>query len=154
MDKKKIMFVCEGNSCRSPMAKAIFSKLLFERFGAKASGYIVDSSGLRVVLPGPTAEAQKVMENMGVNISNYATKQFDPNYAKEFDYIITMTQRQKNEIINLTPNTHERVYLLGEFSNDKNNMDISDPFGGNIEIYTKCANKIMNLLKEFINTLE
>ncbi len=106
----RVLFVCSGNTCRSPLAAAIFARVAEEE-GLEVE---VDSAGLEAV-PGLPAseEAVAVAEEMGLDLSGHRSKgiwQVDP---ASFDLVVAMTMRQKMRLLEmgLPP---ERVILYGE----------------------------------------
>ena len=123
-----ILFVCSGNTCRSPMAEAIFKSKTKEY-----ENYCnVLSCGLGA-MPGDTASdgAVKAMADRGIDITSHRARQINRYLIEEADYIFCMGLSHYNA---LRPFAENKVYLLGN--------GISDPYGGNSDVYTKCADEI------------
>lgn len=138
---KKVLFICTGNTCRSPMAEGLLKDYL-------NGDFIVESRGVSVFFNGPANEnAIKVMEEDGIDISNHTSKQIDEEILRESDLIITMTNGHRDLLLNIYPEYKEKTFTLKAYDNGIKG-DISDPFGGNIEEYRKTKDQIKKLIKE------
>ena len=131
------------------MAAALFKKLLHD---VKASDKIeVLSYGIAAIEGQPaSANAIEVMKMQGIDLGNHKAKLFTQS-ASEADLILTMTQGHKDFIVNKFPKTKGKVFLLGEFTDD--NMEITDPFGQQINAYDKVAEEIKQRLHQVIEKL-
>lgn len=111
---KKILFVCTGNTCRSPMAEHIARRLL-ERKGLKGE-IAVASAGL-AALPGApaSAEARDVLAGMGIDLSRHQAVQLNRKQVEEADLIFTMTASQKRQLLELYPEARGKVFVLKEY---------------------------------------
>jgi protein-tyrosine-phosphatase len=127
---KKILFVCTGNTCRSPMAMAVCNKALKEK---GIENVMVDSAGIASDGGHISANSGKALEKMGIYFTNYRSKQIDTNLISEADLIVTMTSGHKQVLTNAgVPN--EKVMVLGG--------GIPDPFGGDLSVYEDCLKQI------------
>ena len=135
----RIIFVCTGNTCRSPMAEALLR--------AKTDAHMVSSAGLSVLFPAPAAEnARAVMEERGLDISAHRARQLTEDMVREADLILTMTERHAALICTIFPHAHEKTKTLAAFAGKEGN--VADPFGGSPETYRTCAAQIADLLEE------
>ena len=143
-EKNKIMillFVCSGNTCRSPMAEYLCRALLKEY---KISNVEVYSAGI-FAIPGmtPSFYAQKVMEEIGIDISTHLSYKLDKELLDSASFILVMTTEHKKLLKNLYPEFNNKIFLLGE-------EDIFDPCGEDLEKYRQVCDKIDKGIREFI----
>jgi len=140
----RILFVCTGNTCRSPMAQAMFQKMLDDE---GAEDVFVSSAGTAVYEPDVASpKAVQVMNERGLDISGHKSRQIQDEDVQMSDYIVVMTENQYNLLIDLYPNYADKIYKLASFSGT--DKDIYDPFGKGIEEYRKCAEQIHTYLEK------
>jgi len=124
---KKILFVCLGNICRSPMAKYIFQDLINQN--DLTEEFVIDSAATsnEEVGNGLYPEARrKLMEN-GIECSGHIAKRMTAKDYDKFDYIIGMEERNRMNILSIVGEDREKkVFCLLDFS--KEPRDISDPW--------------------------
>lgn len=127
----KILFVCLGNICRSPLAEGIMrNKLLRSNVGI-----IVDSAGTGGWHSGehPDKRAIAIAKKYGVDISKQTARKFSVNDFEKFDFIYVMDQQNKNDVLKLAPDTlaEAKVDLLLNVLHPDSNSQVPDPwFGG------------------------
>lgn len=142
MSELNIVFVCTGNTCRSPMAQALFSKALADNLGSEVDqlvdlGYIVSSAGVMAAIDQPASqEAVNVCRELKLDISQHRSKGLSEKLILESDVIFVMSQSHKDRIVSFYPEVASKCNLL------LNNADIPDPYGGDEDLYRKCALKI------------
>lgn len=135
----KIVFICTGNTCRSPMAEGLFKKIYCHL------DFTVSSRGLMVFMELPANElAIEVMEERNVDISNHKSYHYDKDDWDDNTLVLTMTHGHK-EILKQHGHSGE-VWALKEFVGLKG--DVKDPYGGDLEIYRYCANEIEELIEK------
>ncbi len=122
MSKKKILFVCLGNICRSPLAEGIAKVINTEQ----DLGFTIFSSGTSSWHEGevPCQDSIKVAKLNGVDISKQRARQVKISDKEMFDYIIAMDASNKK---NLQKMGFKKIYLLGEFAN-YGGRDVPDPY--------------------------
>ena len=131
---KNILFVCSGNTCRSPMAAALFNHR-FSKYEMKALSRGLFASG------GPISEnAVEALKRYGVeetpdnNYSLHVSANVDSDILEEADLVVAMTSRHALSLIISFPQFASKVT---SFAND-----IPDPFGQDVDTYIKCLSKI------------
>lgn len=146
--KVKIAFVCTGNTCRSPMAEVFFKKALAEKFGCNIDqledfGYKVISAGVMAMIDQPASpESIEVCAGEGIDLTQHRSKGLSESDIIESDIIFVMGESHRQRILDFYPDADVKCRLLSSKG------DISDPFGGSIEIYNQCASEIKEAIEE------
>lgn len=133
-----ILFVCTGNTCRSPMAAALFNKIAIE----KNLDVRIESAGLFANEgEGASTEAIIAMKKYDVDLMGHHSQAINSELLEKSDLIFAMTAAHK---MVLAPSAPDKTYTLCEFADIDG--DIDDPFGGDVEEYEECAQEIYNAL--------
>jgi protein-tyrosine phosphatase len=151
--KKNILFVCTGNTCRSPMAEAFFNKIIKEEGYDKE--YTCSSAGI-YAYEGDCAsyEAIQVMKNHGLDISRHYSKVLDHKAVREAYIILTMTRDHKRMVLDVYPEAADKIFTLKEFAEyTKDDWDITDPFGLGLGAYEACAEELKTVLYKILDML-
>ena len=141
----KLLFVCTGNTCRSPMAAALMNKISKEN----KIDVVSTSAGIFAeVGSGASENAVLAMESYGIDISGHKARQLSEEIIADADIVLTMTEGHKMMIEAYAP---EKIFSLYEFIGSYG--DIADPFGGDIEEYQETASELYSVLDEVVEVL-
>ena len=149
-----VLFVCTGNTCRSPMAETIFRLLVAERLGCRPDeieqhGVVVASAGIAAWGGGKASTgAVEAMREAGGDLSGHASQPVTENLVRQADVIWTMTASHRTALLAQFPEAGGRVAML---SPDR--IDVIDPIGGTLETYRKCAAEIRKHLACRVDTI-
>ncbi|AEB76942.1 low molecular weight protein arginine phosphatase [Clostridium botulinum] len=144
----EILFVCTGNTCRSCMAEVIFNEM------SDVENIKAYSAGISIVPGSKTSKnaVQLVKENFNLDISNRFAQQILPEDIKKSDLILTMTEYMSEVLKDTFHEEKQKIFSLNSFVNI--NKDISDPFGGNVEMYQRTFYSLKKSIELLISKLK
>lgn len=138
---KKIIFVCNGNTCRSPMAATIMQSIL--------QGYdvLVDSKGMVVLFPeNYNPKAVAVAASHGMVMTNETTEQIDNSDFDSNTLVLVLDSYMKDKLYDEYSRAIN-VYTLGEFVGIPD-WEVKDPYGRGMEEYNKCFETISEVVEK------
>jgi protein-tyrosine phosphatase len=144
-----ILFVCTGNTCRSPMAEAICKLLLARRMSCQPDqleerGYVVLSAGVAANGGAPAAaHAIDVLRAMGGSLESHRSRRVSLEIVRQADCIFAMTADHLDALLDGVPEVQARTYLL-----DPRGRDVPDPVGSDHHNYRQTAHMIEQMVEE------
>ena len=148
------LFVCTGNTCRSPMAEGMFRHMLAERLQCGEDelvdrGFVVASAGLSAVLGAPASpEAVELLRNRNIDLRAHESQPLTDRLLDQADRVFTMTRSHRDSILAARPDVADRVELLS-----RDGTDIADPMGGTMSDYEASQQQIETHLRAILEEI-
>jgi protein-tyrosine phosphatase len=147
------LFVCTGNTCRSPLAEGLFRNLLAERLQCPPEklfelGYLVQSAGLAAASGSPASrESVEILLNRNIDISSHVSQPLSEQLLEASDSIFTMTNGHRDAILRFRADLGPKVHVLR-----RTGEDVVDPIGGGMAEYKRCEREIEESLRAIIGS--
>lgn len=143
-----LLFVCSGNTCRSPMAEGLARQMLARRFGCRVEdlvdrGIALVSAGTMSAGGAPaTPEAVRVLSQRGIDLSGHRAQALSADLVRSADRVYTMTASHAAAVREVAPDRASHVERLDAAG------DVTDPVGGSEAEYEQCAARIAAALEK------
>ncbi|MCK5548173.1 MAG: low molecular weight protein arginine phosphatase [Thermoplasmata archaeon] len=139
-EKKTVLLVCTGNTCRSPMAMGLLRRAVGE------DNYEITSAGTGAIDNAPASDkAIEVMRSEEIDISSHISKTLNGDLLDEADIVLVMTRAHRRQIVCWFKSSEKKTHLLREFdpvTDDSDYPDIPDPIGKDLDYYERVKEMI------------
>jgi protein-tyrosine-phosphatase len=147
----KILFVCTGNICRSPMAEGMMKARIPRD---RAGRWHISSAGTFAWEDqAASALAVDVLAERGIDISGHRARQLTAGLIEDADLVVAIAHEHKAEALRLVPDAKSSVLVLGSLDKSRRYDDIDDPIGGDRAVYARIRDELSGLIDLFITYL-
>jgi len=147
---KQLLFVCTGNTCRSPMAEILLRAAL-----PIDVGWTVASAGISAT-PGSHASdyACAAVAELGLSLEKHRSQLVTPELVNQATIVVAMTQRHMEKLLQRAPEVRDRLYLMRSFDpKAPEGADVMDPFCGSLEDYRACRDTLQHAITDLVKFL-
>ncbi|MCK9443989.1 MAG: low molecular weight protein arginine phosphatase [Tissierellaceae bacterium] len=143
-----ILFVCTGNTCRSPMAEGILKSIVHK----EKLDIVVKSAGINTFNGGKASKNSiKAMENIGLDISGHKSRQIDETLIKEADLILTMGSSHRDSLLSFYPDSQGKTFTLINLAYGVE-KDVADPYGQSLYVYEHTRDAIQQAILQLLRS--
>ncbi len=143
----RVLFVCAGNTCRSPLAQVIARRLLAEE---DAHDVVVESAGVHALDGGEASTgAIEIAREHGLDLEEFRSRRLTPELIERASLILVMEASLRPAVLSLSPRADTRTQLLGKLAGASGpDAGVPDPFGGSLESYRRTYRQIDRFLRD------
>ncbi|QNN24831.1 threonylcarbamoyl-AMP synthase [Planctomycetales bacterium ZRK34] len=152
--QKWIVFVCSGNTCRSPMAEALARHELARQLNLQpdqleSAGFNITSAGAFAMAGSAMSpEAEVALKKLNVPAGKHRARELTPAMIHQADVILCMTETHRSAVIQTVPSAAGKTHLL-----DPAGIAIDDPIGAGLEVYVDCATRMQQHIRARLDEL-
>ncbi len=148
-----VVFVCTGNTCRSPMAAGLFARMLAQ--GALQGAGALEANAVRIssagvgAAPGQPASplAIAACDPRGVDLRDHRSRPLTEEILARADLVLVMEAHHRDAITAHHPAARDKVHLLSELAGDAGGRGVADPFLGDARRYAETCETLARLLR-------
>ncbi|MBV6500338.1 MAG: Protein-arginine-phosphatase [Prosthecobacter sp.] len=149
---KNVLFICTGNTCRSPLAEAIFRDLTKDRPDFK-----VASAGTGAFSGQPASRhSVRLAQERGLDLSGHRSRAVTIDLVEAATHIFALGRGHLAALVDEFPESEDKAYLVTEFTADDRlrGRDIADPFGGDLDDYREMMQHLELCLPSLLAYIE
>ncbi|WP_461202068.1 low molecular weight protein arginine phosphatase [Anoxybacillus sp. TBDG-1] len=139
MNQTNVLFVCTGNTCRSPMAEALLKQKQLPHVQVRSAGIFAFHGS------DASQHAKAVLAEKGIDINHHATL-LTKEHIDWATYVLTMTESHKHHVLAHFPEAEGKTFTLNEFLGGS--KDVIDPFGGSIDVYRQTCDELERAIEK------
>ncbi|MGD8978613.1 MAG: L-threonylcarbamoyladenylate synthase [candidate division WOR-3 bacterium] len=147
--KFNVLFVCSGNTCRSPMAAGILKTMVSMKYSEVQSAGTIAMGGLQAA-----HYAKQVVKEFGGSIDRHRTNSLDRELVDWADLILVMEYKHYETVLEINPDAVVKTFLLREYKHKTKYTEVPDPVGRDLAAYQQAARKMYPTLKRIAQDIK
>ena len=154
MRQIKVLFVCMGNICRSPIAEGVFNKVITDMNATEQ--FLVDSAGTHAYHVGEPSDSrsQQTASGRGVDLSMIRARKVSLSDFEHFDHILAMDADNYQLLLNASPKKyHHKIALFLDYATESNEQNVPDPYYGGPNGFEHVFDLVEDASKGFYHTV-